>query len=345
MQSQPKKFQVFVSSTYLDMPEERQAAVKAILDAGHIPAGMELFAANDQSQWDTITNWIDESDVFLLILGGRYGSIEEKSQKSYVELEYDYAIEKEKPFFAIVISEAALNTKVRDEGTKVIESDDSKKLKEFRAKVLTKMVTEFNSLTEIELTIHKSLKLFEKNKEIIGWVRPTANNDFSPLLEELKIVRKEKGLLDKELSKIKVVEPKHKEYESLIILLNDEQVDISHIKNKKAFLSYAKKYFFKKYSYSNASQIPDAITLLDLFIIFWKQLKNGIPSVLTKQDDILALLIYNATLLQACQLLENYSHDPLESFSILDQPQRLSSKGCQFLQYVLLKKIDDPKSC
>ncbi len=40
-----KKLQVFVSSTYRDLIDERQAAVQAILDAGHIPAGMELFKA------------------------------------------------------------------------------------------------------------------------------------------------------------------------------------------------------------------------------------------------------------------------------------------------------------
>ncbi|MEL4896131.1 DUF4062 domain-containing protein [Crocosphaera sp. Alani8] len=46
----PKRLQVFVSSTYLDLIEERQAAVQAILEAKHIPAGMELFTAGDQSQ-------------------------------------------------------------------------------------------------------------------------------------------------------------------------------------------------------------------------------------------------------------------------------------------------------
>lgn len=73
-----KKLQVFVSSTYTDLKEERQAAVQAILDAGHIPAGMELFKAG-KSQMVTIQKWIDESDVYMLILGGRYGSIEEES--------------------------------------------------------------------------------------------------------------------------------------------------------------------------------------------------------------------------------------------------------------------------
>ena len=49
-----KKLQVFISSTFIDLKEERQAAVSAILKAGHIPAGMELFKAADKSQWEII---------------------------------------------------------------------------------------------------------------------------------------------------------------------------------------------------------------------------------------------------------------------------------------------------
>lgn len=45
-----KKLQVFVSSTFIDLKSERQAAVEAILKAGHIPAGMELFTAGDECQ-------------------------------------------------------------------------------------------------------------------------------------------------------------------------------------------------------------------------------------------------------------------------------------------------------
>lgn len=47
-----KKLQVFVSSTYKDLIEERQTAVLSILSSGHIPAGMELFTAGDESQWN-----------------------------------------------------------------------------------------------------------------------------------------------------------------------------------------------------------------------------------------------------------------------------------------------------
>src|SRR5207245_6873855 len=100
-----KRLQIFVSLTFTDLIPERQAAVEAILIAGHIPAGMELFTAGDESQMQVIKRWIDESDVFLLILGGRYGSIEARSQKSYIHLEYEYAVKQRKPLFAVVIEE------------------------------------------------------------------------------------------------------------------------------------------------------------------------------------------------------------------------------------------------
>jgi Domain of unknown function (DUF4062) len=95
-----RRLQIFISSTYLDLIPERQAAVSAILKSGHIPAGMELFTAGDRSQMETIKKWIDESDVYMLILGGRYGSVEPTSGISYTELEYDYAIQQKKPLFA-----------------------------------------------------------------------------------------------------------------------------------------------------------------------------------------------------------------------------------------------------
>ena len=99
-----KKLQVFISSTYEDMKLERQKAVEAILAAGHIPAGMELFASENAEQWAVIQRWIRESDVFLILLGGRYGSIEPISQKSYTHREYEYAVEKNKPIVSVVIS-------------------------------------------------------------------------------------------------------------------------------------------------------------------------------------------------------------------------------------------------
>ena len=58
-----KKYQIFISSTFTDLQEERQAAVESILKAGHIPAWMELFSAGNETQLEIIKRWITESDI------------------------------------------------------------------------------------------------------------------------------------------------------------------------------------------------------------------------------------------------------------------------------------------
>src|SRR5271157_2532201 len=120
-----RKLQVFVSSTYSDLVNDRLAAIEAILAAGHIPAAMEQFSPGDETAWEKIRRWIDESDCFLLILGGRYGSLEPNSGKSYVHLEYEHALKKGKPFFALVIKNEAFRLKVKDQGIDSVDERDN----------------------------------------------------------------------------------------------------------------------------------------------------------------------------------------------------------------------------
>lgn len=191
-----KKLQVFVSSTYLDMRDERQAAVEAILRAGHIPAGMELFAAGDESQWDTIRRWIDDSDVFMLILGGRYGSIEPKSGKSYIELEYDYATEIKKPLFAAVISDVYLDAKVRSSGPDVIERKNGNLLEEFRKIVTSKISRFFDSIDGLKVIVFESLGNFQEDERIVGWIRASEAIDPKATLEEINRLQHENASLN-----------------------------------------------------------------------------------------------------------------------------------------------------
>lgn len=127
-----RKMQIFISSTYTDMLEERQATVQAVLNANHIPAGMELFKAGNESQLQTIFRWIDECDLFLLLLGGRYGSIEPTSKKSYIQLEYEYALKNNIPVFAIVLSDRYLYNKAATSNFDVFETNNIKKYKIFK---------------------------------------------------------------------------------------------------------------------------------------------------------------------------------------------------------------------
>ena len=165
-----KKYQIFISSTFTDMKAERQAAVEAILNARHIPAGMELFTAGDETQLDVIKRWIRDSDIFLLILGARYGSLDTNDGRSYTEIEYDYAVEIGKPHFALVLSPAALAIKERELRADDVPLKDQDKLEAFRQKVKQKMVR-FDHIKDIRSFVPESIHALEERHDFVGWVK------------------------------------------------------------------------------------------------------------------------------------------------------------------------------
>ncbi len=190
-----KKYQVFISSTFKDMKDERQAAVQAILDAGHIPAGMELFAASDKKQIEVIKLWIDRSDIFMLILGGRYGTVEAESGKSYIQLEYEYAIETGKPLFALYLTDEAIDQKVKRHGLDVAEQDDTKSFKEFRANVMGKMCRAVDESKDIFIEVPKAIRDLAEVYRLEGWVRASRVVDTEPYSEEIMRLKDEIAVL------------------------------------------------------------------------------------------------------------------------------------------------------
>ena len=149
-----------------------------------------------------IERWIDESDVYLLILGGRYGSIEKKSGKSYTHLEYGYALSRNKPFFAIVINEEALERKVKEKDTSVIEKENPKELKAFKDLVLQNLVKFYDDKKDIKIAIHETLSDFAYNrKELVGWIRGDNSVNTAQLAEEIARLTKENSELRDQVSK------------------------------------------------------------------------------------------------------------------------------------------------
>lgn len=202
-----KKYQVFISSTYTDLHEERQAAVEAILKSGHIPAGMELFAAGDESQLETIKRWIEASDIYMLILGARYGSIEPKTGLAYIECEYDYAVSIQKPLFSIVASDKLTNKKAEQFGKDVVETN-LPAYKSFHKKVLSKTSSFFEDCKDIKLAIHESISEIQNRYELTGWVSASEIQDTKSLvsyvdrlLEENANFKRENVNLQKRLAK------------------------------------------------------------------------------------------------------------------------------------------------
>ena len=79
-----KKYQIFISSTYTDLIEARTKVRDAILSMYHFPVGMELFGAANEEQWQIISETIDSSDYYVLIVGQRYGSVISEIGRAHV---------------------------------------------------------------------------------------------------------------------------------------------------------------------------------------------------------------------------------------------------------------------
>lgn len=189
-----KKYQVFISSTYTDLIEERQKAVEAILNAGHIPAGMELFHAGDETQKDLISEWIEDSDIYVLILGGRYGSLDTDGM-GYTHWEYEKAKELGKPIFSLVLTEDYLNKKVEAKKLKATDlSYYDEKLVNFRNEVMSKIVSNIDNIVQIEAEIIKSINRIIKKRgnDLEGWIKGSS-------LKELEALRQENKKLSLEL--------------------------------------------------------------------------------------------------------------------------------------------------
>ncbi|WP_034447249.1 DUF4062 domain-containing protein, partial [Butyrivibrio sp. AE2032] len=119
-----KRYEVFVSSTYKDLKEERFVVMKALLDKGCIPTGMEEFPSTDQEQFDYIKKVIDTADYYILILGGYIGSKPKGRKRSYTMMEYDYAVNSGVPVIPFA--------KLGRDGEPVVLEKSEKKKKEYQ---------------------------------------------------------------------------------------------------------------------------------------------------------------------------------------------------------------------
>jgi regulator of replication initiation timing len=135
----------------------------------------------------------------MLILGGRYGSVEQTTGVSYTELEYDYALELEKPLFAVVIKDDALEERVKMSGTHLMERENPKQLSMFRDKVLSNMSSFFSDEKDIRLCVYESLSDFSANRDLKGWVSSDEIVNSQSLLDEITRLNKENDDLKQKL--------------------------------------------------------------------------------------------------------------------------------------------------
>jgi hypothetical protein len=190
-----KRYQVFVSSTYKDLQDERAQVIRTLMEMDCFPAGMELFPAVDEEQWNFIKKIIDDCDYYILIVGGRYGSTTAEGL-SYTEKEYDYAIEKGLKVLAFVHE---------DPGKLPLEKSEIKeelrvRLSAFLDKIKEGRLVKFwNTGSELPGLVALSLPRTIKAYPAVGWVRANQVGN-AELLGEVNELRKRNQELEKALS-------------------------------------------------------------------------------------------------------------------------------------------------
>lgn len=120
---------VFVSSTYQDLGPHRKAIWELLGDFDVAIRGMEGFGARSETPLVTCLIEVEQSDIYVGIIGFRLGSVEESTGKSYTQLEYERALELKKETLIYLIDEE--NSRVP---IKFVDRDTNRdKLEAFKA--------------------------------------------------------------------------------------------------------------------------------------------------------------------------------------------------------------------
>lgn len=177
-----KRYQVFVSSTFEDLREERQAVIQSLLAFDCIPVGMEFFPAADDTTWEVIKHVIAECDYYLVIVAGRYGSLS-AGGISYTQKEYEYAVECGVPVLAFLHGDPGKIPYEKTEGSE----EAKKKLEEFREICKQRLCKYWKTPDALAGIVLSSLNQLKKAHPAVGWVRADQVPDESVSKEILKL--------------------------------------------------------------------------------------------------------------------------------------------------------------
>ncbi len=142
-----QRCQIYISSSYMDLIEERKIVIESVLHLGQFPMGAEFLKATNVKQFDAISKCIKESDCVILVVGEKYGSIYPDEGVSYTEAEYNYALTNGIPVLVFIKN--------------IATNDVSDNLKKFREKLLTNTTVSFwNDEAELDARVSSALAKF-----------------------------------------------------------------------------------------------------------------------------------------------------------------------------------------
>jgi hypothetical protein len=240
-----EKYQVFISSTYEDLKDERDQVIRAVLEMGHIPVGMEMFSAAEDEQWQIIARHIDESDYYAVVVAHRLGSMAPDGV-SFTRKEYEYALSKGIPIIGFVIDDSASWPADRvDTGTAT-----KKALTEFKARIKEKPVSFWSNAEDLygRFTVALMKAITANPRE--GWVRASSVGGGPEITAEVVRLSAENAALRRKLSEAQEAAEKEQ---------NEERREtVNTLLNVSRTLSY-------RYSRAGEWQTDSPVSLFQLF--------------------------------------------------------------------------------
>lgn len=158
--------QIFVSSTYQDLINYRNSVRLALQKMKCVVSGMEIFGSTSNSPLQECLQKVREADLFICIIAHRYGSIEENSQKSFTQLEFEEAKKNNIPILIYIIDDnQPIIPKFIDEG---IQREKLLEFKGYLRKIYT--ISTFNEPSDLSLQVSidvsRELKKITNNRNL-----------------------------------------------------------------------------------------------------------------------------------------------------------------------------------
>lgn len=98
---------IYVSSSYTDLIEQREAIYRVLRQLGHDVIAMEDYVASDQRPLDRCLEDVARSDIYVGVIAWRYGYVPEGTTSSITELEFRQARKCGIPTLIFVLDENA----------------------------------------------------------------------------------------------------------------------------------------------------------------------------------------------------------------------------------------------
>lgn len=329
-----KKYQVFLSSTYNDLKQERKAATETILMADCIPAGMELFVATDEEQFSVIKKVIDLCDYYVLIIGDRYGTINTKSNLSYTEMEYEYAVSIKLPVLVLVKERKAVQE----------DTEETILLEKFIKRTTNERLVSFwSDINDLQIKLTRIMYKAKIEIERPGWMRG-GKYDVGDLLEQLNSLRIKKDELEK-LNKTYL-----ERINSLMFTVSEEKIFKSILEFKYSYTintPLPKKRFLSQQFERTIKSATKKVKWTDLYVSIASNCMDKNPKLESKQFELAFIscmktngtfntsdIIKFRTSLIGLGLI-SYTYEKRDSYTIYSDYVELTEKGKNLVYKIL----------